>query len=315
MQIENSFIVTIRSTSERTETACVQSLLDEGVKRSQIHIINEAPFKKALETCFEVGLKAQTKWLLTFDADMVLIPGILSGFFDAAEDMPEENLQIQGQVLDKFFASVRRGGPRIYRVKYLNEAFEISKSLPDNIRPETNIISNMGKRGYPARYISTAISIHDFDQYYADIYRKSYAHSIKHLKKLPQILSKTTYIRETDADYKVFLKGIFDSLQSNAEITIDKRILKEETKKALNQIDVEEKKDSLDSINVREVLHDFSVSEYYLSFENMDFKDVPSKKSHIFLKNLKDKGVVKGLIYLFGITLSKTGDYFQRSMN
>lgn len=315
MQIENSFIVTVRSTGERTETACVRSLLDEGVKRSQIHIIKEAPFKKALETCFEVGLKAQTKWLLTFDADMVLIPGILSGFFDAAEDMPEENLQIQGQVLDKFFASVRRGGPRIYRVKYLNEVCEISKSLPDTIRPETNIISNMGERGYPARYISTAISIHDFDQYYADIYRKSYAHSIKHLKKLPQILSQTTYINETDADYKVFLKGIFDSLLSNVEISIDKRILKEETKEALNQIDVEERTDIPEVIDVNEKIQQYSVSKFYLSFEKMDFKDVPSKTSHILVKNLKKKGVVRGIVYLFGVSLSKAGNFFQRLVN
>lgn len=315
MPKENSFIVTIRSTGERTEKACIQSILDEGIQRSQIHIIKEAPFKKALETCFEVAIEAQTKWLLTFDADMILIPGMLDQYFEMAENMPEENLQIQGQVLDKFFASVRRGGPRIYRVKYLREAYEISKSIPDNIRPETNVISKLGDRGYPARYISPPICIHDFGQYYGDIYRKSYAHSIKHIKKLPQILKKTSGIRETDADYKVFLKGIFDSLLSEKEITIDKRILEDETIKALKQIDVEEKKDIPESINVKEILQQYSVSESHLSFNDVTFKDVPSTISHIFFKNFKNKGVLKGMIYFFGLSLSKTGDYFQRLTN
>jgi len=306
------FTVTVRSTGERTEKACIQSLLDEGIEKSQIHIIREAPFKKSLETCFKKAIEAKSKWLLTFDADMILIPGMLSGFFEMAEEMPEENLQIQGKILDKFFASVRSGGPRIYRVKHLHEAYEISKNLPDNIRPESNVISCLGKQGHPSRYISTVICIHDFGQYYADIYRKSYAHSIKHIKKLPKILKNTAYRNANDPDYKVFIKGIFDSLLSDTDVSIDKRILKEETNEALNQIDIREKNDVPDSIDVQQILNKYSVSDFYLSFDECNYKDVPSNPTGLVSQNLNNKGFMKGLIFLFGLSLTRIGEYFQR---
>ncbi|MCG2590800.1 hypothetical protein [Rhodohalobacter sulfatireducens] len=309
---EFSFIVTIRSTGERTEKACIRSLLKEGIRESQINLIREAPFKKSLETCFQTAYKAQTKWLLTVDADMIIIPGTLRGFFQMAEEMPEQNLQIQGNNLDKFFASVRSGGPRIYRVDYLRTAYEISKNLPDNIRPESNVISELGEKEHPSRYISTVNCIHDFGQYYSDIYRKSYAHSIKHIKKLPKILQNTADKRAIDPDYKVFIKGIFDSLLSDIDVSIDKRILKDETAQALQQLHISEKKDIPESIDVQKIIKEYSLLDQWISYENCRIKDVPRTPTRLISENLKKKGNIKGIMYLFGLTLSRAGEYLQR---
>lgn len=306
-----SIIVTIRSSGERTEQACIQSVLDQGVSDSQIHVIREVPFKKALEVCFQKASKSNAKWLLTLDADMILIPGVLSRFFQQAEKMPTQFIQIQAQIFDKFYGEIRRGGPRMYRVEYLDKALKISRSLNDHIRPETNIIQHMGKMGHPSRYISPAIALHDFEQYYRDIYRKACVYAVKHLKKIPVFLKQATKEVSKDPDYQVILKGIYDSLAKNLEAKIDKRMFKEEAEKALIELDLHEKEYNVKKTDLDPILKKIQ-KRTSLDFEIEHTKDVPSSRLNSFEKVIKRNGPIRAIIIYSGLFFLSLGKNLKR---
>lgn len=304
-----SIIITIRSSDERTERACIQSVLDEGVSSDQIHVIKEAPFKKALEACFQVACESSAKWLLTLDADMILLPGTLEKFYREAEKMPEHFIQIQGKVLDKFYGEVRRGGPRFYRTKHLKKALEISRTLKDHIRPETNIIQMMGEKGHPARYISPLIALHDFGQYYADIYRKACVYAVKHKSKLPIILEQAAAQKNSDADYGVVLKGIYDSLSKGMDVKIDRRIFKRETKEALLDLDLVEKTDIPETIQTSWILKSYSVLKESRLFRGGFTKDVPSTRIEAIKATFRRKGFIKSSAIYSGVMFTDFGKW------
>jgi len=308
----SSIIATVRSSDERTEQACVNSLLQNGVSEGQIHIIKEAPFKRALEVCYETAADSGASWLLTVDADMVLLPEVLEKFYQQALNMPGHFIQIQGQVLDKFYGEIRRGGPRLYRVKYLKKALDISLSLDDHIRPETNIIQKMGSLGHPARYISPAIAIHDFEQYYADIYRKASVYAVKHIDKLPKILKEAVKHREDDPDYQVILKGIYDSLATGMDVKIDKRLFNKEAKEALLELGFHEKESTVKELALEAILINIQKTTKP-DFDKGHSKDVPEKKLVLMKKIFEKKGILKGSIYNTGILLDKLGRYMKKS--
>lgn len=303
-----SILVTIRSTGERTEEACLQSVLDEGLPRSQIHIIREVPFKKALEECFKIANKQNAKWLLTLDADMILLPDVLFRFYREAEKMPDHFIQIQGQVVDKFYGCVRRGGPRLYRVEHLFKALKISKSLDDHIRPETNIIQEMASRGHPSRYISPPIALHDFAQYYADIYRKACIYSVKHISRISLILDQAKKNQTKDNDYKVIIKGVFDGLSGEYEASIDKRLFVKEADNALESLNLHEKSENLESFEKNDLQKEFEI-DMSNSFLNLTYKDIPASRIHLARNFLKNKGLFKSIVYFMGTILSKSGTY------
>lgn len=307
MSDSSSIIVTIRSSGERTERACIQSVLNEGVGSDQIQIIKETPFKKALETCFQIASQSDAKWLLTLDADMVLLPGALAPFYREAQKIPDHFVQVQAQIFDKFYGEIRRGGPRLYRVQHLKKAFSISIALEDHIRPETNIIQQMGKKGHPSRYISPAIALHDFEQYYTDIYRKACVYAEKHIDKLPTILKEAVKNRETDPDYQVILKGIYDSLAKEMDIKIDKRMFVEHARQALMSLKLDEKEDDLVSFHIQELMETFDVPQPSFSFRMVEYKDVPSGYFNVFMATVRRNGLMRSFRIYLGLLLISLG--------
>ena len=304
----NTILVAIRSSGERTEQACIESVLGEGFSRDQIHIIREVPFKKALEECFTIAKAHKIKWLLTLDADMILLPNVLEKFHKEAEKMPDHFIQIQGQVLDKFYGEVRRGGPRYYRTEHLSKALNISQSLNDHIRPETNIIQKMGSSGHPSRYISSPIALHDFGQYYSDIYRKARIYAVKHISRISVILEQAKKNKSSDNDYSVIIKGVFDGLSDESEASIDKRLFVKEAEKALKDLNLVEKPTQLESFKIKDVLNKYKL-DGSKTFLNLVYKDVPSTRTHLVRNFYKNRGLLRSLIYFTGTLLSQSGNY------
>jgi len=307
-----SLIVTVRTADERTEKDCIQSALDQGLSRDQIVVIHETPFKRALETCFQVATQSKAIWLLTLDADMLLLPGVLAPYYREAEKMPDHFIQIQGQVYDKFYGEVRRGGPRLYRVQHLEKAYDISRSLKDHIRPETNIIQRMGKAGHPARYISPAIALHDVEQYYADIYRKACVYAEKHIEKLPTILKQAVRNREADPDYQVILKGIYDSMATGMDVRIDKRMFKEKAERALTDLNLDEKDDLEKGLQISRIIDSVALSQNAFSFASLEYKDSPSGYFDVFKETVRRNGILRTLILYFGLSMSYLGNTVEK---
>lgn len=309
MSLNNNFIVVLRSVSERTEKACYHSILNQIKDESKIHITRISPFKSALEYGYELAIKKKMKWLLTADADTVLIPDTLDKFFLIAEEMPDHYLQVQGRILDKITGTIRRGGPRIYRVEHLKKALLLSESSDDTIRPEQYIIRKMGEMGYPSRYISPVLCIHDFEQYYRDIYRNAYVHANKHIDLLPTIITNALTLKTSeDQDYKIIIKGLKDGIFGHKEQFINDNLYIDDARKAIHEVELSEKC-KLDSlIDVENIINQYSISNNDLTFEKNTFKDIPSNQP-VIIKVMKSKGFFRGSINILGLILNKAANF------
>jgi len=301
----SDFIVTIRASGERTENICREIVEQQG-NGAEIVMIRENPFKKALETCFREAIRSGKKWLITVDADMMLLPGALQLLYQEAEKMPQNYLQLQGRIFDKITASERKAGPRIYRVSLLQDVLDLSKTLDNHIRPESRLIKLTGEKGYPSRYIPVVLCVHDFEQSYRDVYRKAYVHANKHSEFLGSIVKNASEKHQNDADYKVILKATWDGMMEQDELVADSRLFESKADEAIRELKLPPKSSAIKSIPPIKWLDDTvkrTPSEVNTQTP-MEFQDQPKQKD-LSVNRVKDLLRRRGMIKTFSRGVAK----------
>lgn len=166
-------VAVVRSASERTEHACISL-----IEADDIHVIREVPFENAVRRSFELGVGAD--WLMTVDADMLPLPGAQAEMRRMAAEMPAEVFQLQGQVHDYLTMSTRDAGIRLRRGSHLAEAIDHVPAAGATRRPESAARQAMHDRGRRSVQVQLVTCLHDYEQYYRDIYRKAALHRVKH---------------------------------------------------------------------------------------------------------------------------------------
>ncbi len=252
MDILSSIIVVVRSAGERTTKTCV-SLLKEIFTEESIHIIEIFPFSQALSASLKLSKRENKDWLLCIDADVLVSSHGIQKLLKTAESIDENIFQIQGLVLDKFFSVYRPAGNHLYRTVYAKKAIELIPKEGTSLRPETDMLNRMSEIGYPWVQCDAIVGIHDYEQYYSDIYRKCFLQAHKH-KWLFAVLEK--YWNEMaikDTDFKVALWGLNSGKLYNDTVLVDKRFLENEAKNFLDQ-KLREKEYIL-SINMSDYIH------------------------------------------------------------
>jgi hypothetical protein len=161
----------VRSNGERTKDLCVELLRQEGLEP---HVLSVQPFSEAVRQCFQIGIESGAEWLLTADADVLTIPGAVEKLL--AHTKPDL-FHVQGRIRCKLYMGLRDGGHRLYRVDALPEALE---HLTDAVRVESNCRNHMVLKGHKHRKVDVVCGLHDYEQWYRDIYRKAAAHRKKH---------------------------------------------------------------------------------------------------------------------------------------
>jgi hypothetical protein len=235
-----NLIVVIRTAGERTLAACKSLLLDQIPERC-VHVVSEKPFEATLRKTYEIGIESGDKWLMTLDADVFLRENAVSKLMTEAEVLPGYYFQIEGLVHDKLTGLYRKAGHRMYRTKYLKAAL---KHIPaDNIevRPEYSTLQKMGAIGFPSMEINSVFGVHDYEQYYRDIYRKAFVHANKHLVWLPRLVSRWKKLAANDDDFHIALRGLYDGLISLTDAKIDTRDYTEAAECAMGDLGLQEK--------------------------------------------------------------------------
>ena len=233
-------IVVIRTAGERTLDAC-KALLWDQVQERCVHVISELPFEAALRRTYEIGIESGVKWLMTLDADVFLKKDSVSRLLSQAESLPRNYFQIEGLVYDKLTGMFRKAGHRMYRTSYLKIALKNLTPLNTEIRPEYATLQRMEAKGYPSKESSTVFGIHDYEQYYRDIYRKAFVHANKHQVWLPQLISRWKKLTTFDDDYQIALRGLYDGLLCSKKVRIDARDYIEDAEKAMKELGLTEK--------------------------------------------------------------------------
>lgn len=212
--------VVIRSVGERTAGLCRQMVCQQ-ILDKHVFMTNISPFAKALKETYEIGLAQNVRWTLAMDADVLLLPGSIGKFIEYAETLIDSVFELEGFIVDKFLPSPRKGGIHLYRTALLEEALSFIQDSFLEIRPETYIKKKMAERGRICQVVEQIVGFHDFEQYYSDIYRKSFVQATKHTKEVNRIIYQWEDLASNDDDFRVALRGFSDGLGYSGQVTID----------------------------------------------------------------------------------------------
>lgn len=306
----NDVTVIVRSVNERTTSSCRQLLL-EVFQQDSIFIINEVPFSNAIRKSFEIGIIENKKWTLCIDADVLVYAKSIRALVDFGEKMEENVFEVQGLVEDKFFFVKRPAGNHLYRTTLIPIAKELIPSSNQSLRPETDMLNKMVLNGFSWRQTDLIIGLHDFEQFYSDIFRKNVLQAHKHSSFLYDIIKKWESLKEKDFDYQVALWGVRWGTLYNS-ISVDKKFQEKEILEILNIKRVEEK-NSCKDIDILAVKDEFKEYEdknlQKLIFPNNRWNEIHLKSIDVakYRKERIKPSLIGDFIARFGYLIEKIG--------
>lgn len=235
--------VIIRTVSERTAKLCYEQVMKQ-VPKENIYIINEIPFTEALHKTYEIGIRQNRKWTFVVDADVLILPNTINQLIKIADKENDDVFEIQGLIYDKFFLVNRPAGNHLYRTNLLSKAIDFISKQQESIRPEYDTITKMMESGHPYLQTDVIVGLHDFEQYYSDIFRKSMVQAHKHNYLLPLLKPIWEELKTDDFDYQIALWGAtFGTINNN--ITINKKFYQSEIEDIFNFKNIKEKDEIL----------------------------------------------------------------------
>lgn len=200
-------IIVIRSAGERTSHWSLQKAASI-FGTENVVLIDERPMHEAIKKTFQIGIESNKKWLIEIDADILLhTEGILQ-LLQTASQRHESSFFHFGMVFDKLTNSFRSAGNKIIRTKHLPAALDLLPEAVDELRPDTYIRKAMAKKGYHYYRDVCLVGIHDFEQYYFDLYRKGYLQGVKNRAKLERFINNWPNDWEQDPDYLAIEGGM-----------------------------------------------------------------------------------------------------------
>lgn len=221
-KIENCTVI-IRSVGERTEQICFK-LLEDLFPADHIQVISDTPFAATLRKSLQYGIIQKRDWTLCIDADVLVELGALRALFDRSVTFDDTYFEFHGFVGDKFFEDNRPAGNHLYRTKHLEQVIGFIPDEGISLRPETYMLKAMNEKGIKHQYFhDLIIGLHDFEQYYRDIFNKGFLHAQKHIRHLSKLLPRWKELAKTDDDFKVLLWGVGCGIANEGDGFADKR--------------------------------------------------------------------------------------------
>jgi len=315
--IYNASIV-IRSIGERTESLCRELVLAQGIPENNLYVVHQSPFSAAMKKSFQTGIEVGLPWTFCVDADVLLRDGSIEKMLRFAEEQDVNVCEIQGFVLDKFFGGPREAGNHLYRTSLLPKVIEQIPEEGVNIRPEFHTLESMKKKGYPYKQIPVLVGLHDFEQFFSDIYRKCFVQAHKHIKHTDLFLEVWRAGAATDPDYQVALKGFSAGIEHFSKVYID---VNQEIFKNVKNLTFAEKPRNLTISDIgldqiEKIINNWVEPDIY----NEKFPNkrglIPDRKKHLSLEDIKSKVQkiprIKRIPFIIGSTLVLMGDRLQR---
>ena len=310
--------IIIRSSGERTARLCKKLIIEQGVSSKNLSVVKEAPFSVTLKKSYELGIERGLKWTLCNDADVLLRPGAVEAMVNLAEQQDEQLCEIQGFILDKFIGGPRNGGIHLYRTSLLSKALEQIPPEGSNVRPEYHTLQAMAAIGYPWKTLPFLVGIHDFEQYYRDIFRKCFVHAHKHLDLTELFLPIWREKADSDLDYAVALHGFASGVEHTGDVSIDSR--QDMYQALLSEYHLQEKQAldpaSCSLADVDQTIDNWAEPPLYKKLYPDKFGLVSLAKVGISKKQrisqlVADLGIIKLIPYAIGSALQKAGKWLQ----
>jgi len=233
-------MVVIRAAGERTEGLC-EELVQCQLPDSQIAVIHECPFTKAVHRTFEIGIESGHQWTLAIDADVLVSESAISKIVEHADKEKERLFELEGKIVDKMFGAARSGGLHLYRTDLLPEAMQLIDWSGTVHRPEYSVILKMRERGYDQVRIDAILGLHDFEQYYGDYFRKGYVHAQKN-QRYDFLEHYWRRQSTTGTEFKIALLGFEEGSKDSGPAKTDIREFSDRISEILAKQDLQERR-------------------------------------------------------------------------
>lgn len=308
----------IRSVGERTESLCRQLVLQQ-VPEENVHVVSNTPFSATLKDSFKKGIEQDLEWALCVDADILLRPNAVHSLVSAAEKCNTQVCEIQGLILDKIFGGTREGGPHLYRTSLLPKALELIPEEGTDLRPEYYMLQAMKAAGHPWIQTKELFGVHDFEQYYRDIYRKCFIQAHKHDYLADWFIRYWRRMASEDPDYKAALIGFAAGIAETGNVRIDASKYPEDIRDILNKYGLHEKpelaQDKIVPGEIEKIISGWDEPEEYArhfpSSKKMKARTVMER-----LLQLKNEiGMLRFLPWMVGCGFYKTGQKLMAYVN
>jgi hypothetical protein len=236
------FSLIMRASGERTVELSQALALRQVGGCADLVVIEKSPFEEALRASYEAGIRVGATWTITLDADVLLYDRAIDRLLTAASSMPDHFFELEGHIYDKVTGRFRQAGHRVYRTELLPKALPLIPPVGRVIQPEFHTVSAMRDDGHPFRHIGEVVGLHDFEQYFSDLYRKSRVHARKMGAHLPLLIQRCSALGRADPDFRIILKGLWDELTTDGKIAVvDSRHFSEEAAAAVRSLGLNEK--------------------------------------------------------------------------
>jgi len=278
--------IIIRSVGERTEGLCKNLILDQGVPEENLFVIRETPFSKAMKVGYQKGLENGLKWTYCIDADVLLAEYAIVKMITIAEEQPEEVFTISARLIDKLLNMPRRVGNHLFRTSSLSVMIDnIAPYENEGIRPETDAKNRIIEKGGIEQKVDTIIGLHDFEQHYEDIARKSYVHANKHTEYLGKFVPYWKANSINDEDFKVALIGLAEGLKYFEDVKINDKNF--DHLKGLINHSFEKKSENMNSFEINNFKKIKSVIDGYENKKENEFSYNYKKLVKLLCLNIK----------------------------
>lgn len=227
-----------RHAGERTQELGLQ-LAEAEYGFSAASAISAGPFPDTLARALEVAAESDARWTIMLDGDVLVLPGSIRRLIDLADRYPNNHFVISASVLDKFFGTVRPGGIRAYRTRLIPKALA-DRRWADRIRPETALMMGMAERGNPSHSTCLLAGIHDFEQYYTDVFRTAVVQGVKFRSRIPRLIARWERCAKTDADFLVAIAGARHGLSLD-DVRLDAALFRASSDETLDRLGLREK--------------------------------------------------------------------------
>jgi len=266
---ENLTII-VRTSGERTTDLCI-SLLKRSLSNSEIIVISETPFSKAVQKCYEVGINKNRKWTLVIDADVLVREKFIEEILNFAETLPDNTFIIQGLVLDKFFNVLRPAGNHLYRTKYLEQAIHLIPKEGTTLRPEHTTNLKMMDNGFLFAQTHFIAGLHDFEQNPMDIAKKCFVQAHKHKHIIDLIWPLWKKLSKNDGDYISAIVGSIIGKNYLGTVYIDSFFLHNQIQ---NFHTNNEPKNNIDIVNFKNSFIEETITNTLMQKDSLELQEI-----------------------------------------
>jgi len=288
--IANNLAILVRHSGERSFELSKYAIEKQVSSLSPIEVISSWPFEDTLLKSYQAAIRLNKEYTLMVDADIVvLFDSVIKLMQIAHKTKP---FITQGLVYDNIFSKYRRAGHHLYRTDLLAKAITYIPKEGQYLRPETFVIKKILLEGEKKLYKNILFGVHDFEQYYVDLYRKSVNHGHKHQflwRELGEALKDNPF----EDERKVISLGFFEGMTNSRSFSLNSMQDKQNLKKRMHFLGISERKE-IEHSEFSGIINNLTTAMYSKA-------EVEKPKVESFLdlqlKRIKKFGIKNGLIF------------------